>query len=138
MLEEVPQGGSGGGDIKKAAGSMHQTRVQRSVEQIYGHIRLNNLQYGVLSAYDVTWFINVLDNGKLCILSPMHAITPSGDFPLRLQFLRTTPLQRTGMVQIARGEGNGMGLLGTPGTNNENASLRRIENTTRRGYKRLR
>ena len=46
-------------------------RIQRSVEQIYGYVHLNNLRYGVLSAYDVSWFIDVSDNGKLYISSPI-------------------------------------------------------------------
>ena len=46
-------------------------RIQRSVEQVYGYVHLNNLRYGVLSTYDVSWFINVSDNGKLYISSPI-------------------------------------------------------------------
>ena len=31
--------------------------VVRSVEQIYGYLVLNHLRYGILSTYDITWFI---------------------------------------------------------------------------------
>ena len=38
--------------------------VKRSIEQIYGYEPLNKLLYGVLSAYDTTWFVKVSDVEK--------------------------------------------------------------------------
>ena len=45
--------------------------VVRSVEQIYGYLKLDNLRYGMLSTYDITWFIKLSDDRKLFISPPI-------------------------------------------------------------------
>ena len=45
--------------------------VVRSVEQIYGYLKLNNLRYGIISMYDITWFIKLSDDKELFISPPI-------------------------------------------------------------------